>query len=71
MASAVGAGTAAAAPYNWRHLPSHREMYMEAGARWPVVNPLGRTVAVVLAVECLWLKALLAPFVEARLAPAR
>ena len=68
MASVVGAGSAAAAPYDWRNLPSHTETYLEPDAEWPVVNPRGRPVDVVLAVECLWLKALLEPFVAACLA---
>lgn len=64
-ACTIGQGSAAATEYDWRSLPKHKETYLDADADWPVLNPLSREADVVIAAECLWLKSLLEPFVEA------
>ena len=55
-ARAIGKGSVTCAPYDWRRLdPADNEI------------PFSRPATVILAVECLWLKELLQPFVNASL----
>mmetsp|Transcript_70568 Transcript_70568/g.106761 ORF Transcript_70568/g.106761 Transcript_70568/m.106761 type:complete len:454 (+) Transcript_70568:45-1406(+) len=66
-ARSIGRGTVACAPFDWRRV---QRCHSGADVEYENENaiPLSTPVNVILAVECLWLKDLLKPFVAASLA---